>query len=1259
MGEDRRREDLNMTSMDRIARLCGILLLTLSASLMVPGGVAAPSPTRSGEPVLIHAAGRGNPYINFKDSRTITAVFSGSSASLALASSLSRPSTKGLALASADFDEDGMPDLVASYETADGGLLSLHFGNEDAVYPNAPAAKARRAARTFVDSPFLPDARLFETPERPDYLGAGDFDADGHWDIVAARDGGTALTLHRGDGTGGFHPHESLPLPGTVTALATGEIGRRDGHTDLVVGVVGEGGAQALVFQAPEGALTAPPQAVNLPAPAQYLALGQMDAHYPFDLAVAAGDHLVRVRGTDRTVNPDAGLHGEALPLPVHPAALALGDFDADGAPDLALLDDSGELRYGPAGDPDALAIREGSAHPIAGRGVDGRSSLIRARVSSLPGEDLIAVSGEEPLLAVVHPGRRNGPAMRFDVRGEIAAVMGMRLNGDALDDLVVLSRGNPAAIVTFPTAPLMTFIVTNVINSGAGSLRQAILSANSTMGADVINFSIPGAGPHIIQPLTPLPAITDAVTIDGTSEPDYVSVPVVELDGVALGLADGLRLTAGGSFISGLAIVRFNGSGATGGAGVVIDTVGSNVIQDNYIGVSIVSAASPGNDAEGVRIENTASNQILRNVLSNNGAGVGIRGTGVGTSAARMNIVRGNMIGTNPAGTARQGNFIGVVLEDAPDNTVGGTAVADRNVISGQVSWGLGILRPNSSGNLIQNNYIGTNAAGTAALPNDEHGIFMLEASGTTIGGTAAPLNLVSGNGGDGMHITDLLSAMNAVEGNRIGTNAAGTAAIPNARHGVYLLGAPNNVIGGGAGAGNLISGNGGTGVFLDGSNATGNRVQGNHIGTDLSGMSPLPNALYGIRVDRDASTNTVGSALTPPRRNRIAFNGLAGIFVEEGASNSIRANAIFSNGALGIDLAPVGVTANDPLDTDTGPNRLQNFPGITSARTNGSSIDLDATLNSEPGQVFAVDFFASSVCDASGRGEGARFLGSGSSTIADSLGNAIINRTLVVAVANGEQITATATHPDASTSEFSACFTATPAPGPVPLSASVPLSGLEMFWQAMAGAHTYNLYRGDESDLPNLVPLPALAPPVNSCLRWSGTAAGTGPILKEAPPPGGIYWYLATSVGIYGESGGGEGSAGSRELNPSGPCSDSICPHDRCIEGVALDPTCGTCVAQICAADPFCCDTQWDSICVEEARTICGSLACVESAGQCNHTLCSFGPTLAPACDVPPFPQGGCVAQICAVDPFCCEEHWDAFCIEEVATVCGLNCS
>jgi hypothetical protein len=212
-------------------------------------------------------------------------------------------------------------------------------------------------------------------------------------------------------------------------------------------------------------------------------------------------------------------------------------------------------------------------------------------------------------------------------------------------------------------------------------------------------------------------------------------------------------------------------------------------------------------------------------------------------------------------------------------------------------------------------------------------------------------------------------------------------------------------------------------------------------------------------------------------------------------------------------------------------------------------------------------------------------------------------------------------------------------------------------MFWESIAGAHTYTLYRGVETDLPNLTPPPSLAPPINSCIRWSGTTTATGPILTEVPPPGSFYWYLATATGIYGDSGGGEGTGGPRELSPSGPCPGASCPHDKCIEGVALDASCGDCIAAICAADPYCCDTAWDNFCVQETRTVCNSLTCLESSGQCNHTLCSFGPSLTPGCDIPPSPKG-CVAEICAADPFCCEDHWDDVCIQEVATICGSSC-
>jgi hypothetical protein len=185
------------------------------------GSAASRAPIKTDPPIAIHAAGRGGPWINMKDGRPLQARFPG--ASLA-AERIQKGSARPRALASADFDEDGVPDVVASYATIEGGYITLHRGNVDAIYPNAPEAKARRTAGKLIEAPFLPDAQAFEVMEPPDFIAAGDFDADGHWDLVTAERGGEALMFHPGDGNGGFIEPKSIDLSGRVTAMTGGEI---------------------------------------------------------------------------------------------------------------------------------------------------------------------------------------------------------------------------------------------------------------------------------------------------------------------------------------------------------------------------------------------------------------------------------------------------------------------------------------------------------------------------------------------------------------------------------------------------------------------------------------------------------------------------------------------------------------------------------------------------------------------------------------------------------------------------------------------------------------------------------------------------------------------------------------------------------------------------------------------------------------------------------------------------------------------------
>ncbi len=245
-----------------------------------------------------------------------------------------------LALAAGDFDEDGVADLLSGYAAGESGSIRLHRGDIAAVYPNSPEARRSSAG----DDPF-PTARDFDVPARPDFIGAGDFDADGHLDAVVAERGGARLHWLSGDGRGGFAEAQAVAISGQVTALLTGEVNRADGLADVIVGVDSAGGPRLLVFEGAEGALRRAPEIFALPASAGGFALGHFDDDGMFDLAVAAGERLLMVYGRDRRLSldreqqaavPPAQIDERSFPAPIK--AVAAGDFIGDSRVDLALL---------------------------------------------------------------------------------------------------------------------------------------------------------------------------------------------------------------------------------------------------------------------------------------------------------------------------------------------------------------------------------------------------------------------------------------------------------------------------------------------------------------------------------------------------------------------------------------------------------------------------------------------------------------------------------------------------------------------------------------------------------------------------------------------------------------------------------------------------------------------------------------------------------------------------------------------------------
>ena len=380
----------------------------------------------------------------------------------------------------------------------------------------------------------------------------------------------------------------------------------------------------------------------------------------------------------------------------------------------------------------------------------------------------------------------------------------------------------------------------------------------------------------------------------------------------------------------------------------------------------------------------------------------------------------------------------------------IGGTTPAARNLISGNttngVRVGIGNSGEVSQNNRVEGNLIGTDAAGTSAIPNGASGVNVRgPASNNTIGGTtAAARNIISGNAAYGVFLES--SPGTVVQGNFIGTDVTGAAAVPNVVAGVNTsrnpsIGPANNVFIGGAaaGAGNVISGNGNGSGFDDGIflGEGGAAVQGNVIGRNASGTAPLGNRKTGITVASNG--NTIGGA-SPGAGNTIASNGFFGVSIREQSiqRTPILSNSIFSNVQLGINLsgndsAPFGVTLNDPGDGDGFvANQGQNFPVITSASVTGSKATVSGTLNSTGGTTFRLEFFSSAACDASGYGEGQTFIGSTSvTTESDGNQNFTFTSPDAFEVPAGQSvITSTATDPINNTSEFSKCVTATGAP-------------------------------------------------------------------------------------------------------------------------------------------------------------------------------------------------------------------------------------
>jgi titin len=488
-------------------------------------------------------------------------------------------------------------------------------------------------------------------------------------------------------------------------------------------------------------------------------------------------------------------------------------------------------------------------------------------------------------------------------------------------------------------TAQGATWTVTNTNDSGVGSLRLAIISANTNPGPDTITFSIPGCGVactiHLLTSL-PLSGSNGSNTaIDGYTQTGSAAAtattpaaPKIEIDGSGIANNHCLNISSSGNVIKGLIINRCTANGIfISGSGATGNRVSGNLIGTNYNGFS-----NGPNTFHGVFIGSGAQGNIVggdtvadRNLISgNNWSGVAIGGPGT-----INNVVSGNYIGTFPAGDFAMPNVQnGIrIYNGAQYNTIGGDTEGQRNLISGNGDHGIRIDGADTSNNTVSGNFIGANADGSGAVGNINYGLYLGDGTHhNAIGGsTPGRRNIISGNQGNG--ITLSTAHWNTLSGNFIGTDLTGIHALANAGNAIELEGS-NNVIGGDTpGERNIISGNGVSAVQIHGAStpSVNNVIKGNYIGLAADGITPLPNR-SGIDLLNNVQYNTVGGN-SPGQRNVISGNNLDGVSIY--GSSSDATNNTVSGNYIGIDASGRFVVGNSNRGVYLGPRAKNNLIG------------------------------------------------------------------------------------------------------------------------------------------------------------------------------------------------------------------------------------------------------------------------------------------------------------------------------------------
>jgi hypothetical protein len=504
------------------------------------------------------------------------------------------------------------------------------------------------------------------------------------------------------------------------------------------------------------------------------------------------------------------------------------------------------------------------------------------------------------------------------------------------------------------------TFTVTRTEDSGAGTLRQAILDANAHAGSDTVVFHIPIAdsgldlstGTWNIRPRAELPELQDRGTvIDGETQTAFIGSdsnpkgPVIVVDGGSAGNTSGIILSGQRHTLRNIIIHRFRYR-------QVYITGDSNRVTGCYLGCDATGTVSMGVSDGGLLIEDGHWNVIGGSAVSDGNVIGGNSDEGLEiTYLSANNRVEGNLIGVRADGSGALSNGKGVALT----NGCRSNSIGPGNVISGNRQNGVILMGTGTSMNVVAGNLIGPAPGGIRSIGNGDDGVLLVGVSANRIGGSAAAgRNVISGNLYSGVALRGERCDSNRVQGNFIGLDGTGRVTMSNGENGVTITSGPrSNRIGGAQEAeANVIGGNLGHGIQIYGLGTEVNLVLGNRIGTAADGKTQAPNFMEGVSISSGAAANRVGPL------NLIAFNLGNGVSIAKAGtvSNAVTWNSIHSNMKRGIRTSEGG-------NLDLAPPVLVSVNPVTGTAVAGSRVEIFSD-SSDEGRVFETAVTA----DASG---------------------------------------------------------------------------------------------------------------------------------------------------------------------------------------------------------------------------------------------------------------------------------------------------